>query len=338
MRDAFGTTAKGEAVERVTISGGGLTARLLSYGATLQDLRLEGHDAPLVLGFDTLDAYEAHKQFFGATVGRYANRIGNGRFRLDGELFELDRNDGDNTLHGGSIGLDRRVWTVKDVEPDYVTLTMVDPAGAMGFPGTVDISATFRLAAQGRFMIEMVATCDEPTLVNLAHHSYFNLDDGGTSDIWGHRLSIEAQAYLPVDAESIPTGAVLPVKGTNFDFQMPRPIALNEGNGVSFDHNYCIAAARGPLKRVAWAQGPSSGIEMEVWTTEPGIQFYAGQYVDGALPGLEGRRYRPYSGFCLEPQVWPDSPNRPHFPQAVLRPGETYWQVSEYRFRLPPAG
>jgi aldose 1-epimerase len=333
MRDAFGTTADGEAVERVTIRGGGLTARLLSYGATLQDLRLEGHDAPLVLGFETLGDYEAHNQFFGAVVGRYANRIGNGRFRLDGELFELDRNDGDNILHGGTNGFHRRVWTVRDAGPDFVSLGMVDPSGTMGFPGTVDISATFRLLPQGRLVIEMIASCDQPTLVNLAHHSYFNLDDGGVSDVLEHRLSIEAQAYLPVDAFGIPTGEVLPVKRTEFDFLMPRQI----GESVNFDHNYCIAAARGPLKRVAWAQGASSGVEMDVWSTEPGLQFYAGQHIDAAMLGLEGRRYRPQSGFCLEPQLWPDSPNRPYFPQAVLRPGETYRQVSEYRFRMPPA-
>lgn len=335
--EAFGATREGEAVRRLTLAGGRLTARLLTYGAVVQDLRLAGHDAPLVLGFETLEDYLDHSLFFGAIVGRCANRIAGGRFILDGERFETDANDNGNTLHGGSKGLDRRVWQVAESGPDFATLTIHDPAGWMGFPGTLDISCTYRLKPPATLCVELVATCDRPTLCNLAHHSYFNLDDGGRTSVLDHRLSMSASAYLPVDGEGIPTGEVMPVEGTAFDFVPPRTIGSGGGDQTLYDHNFCLSAARGPLRQAAWAQGTASGIEMEVWTTEPGLQFFTGHFPDRAATGLGGISYRTCAGFCLEPQVWPDSPNRPYFPQAVLRPGETYRQVSEYRFRLPEA-
>lgn len=335
QREAFGITLEGEVVERITIQGGGLTARFLTYGATLQDLRLAGHDAPLVLGFEKLEHYAAQTYYFGATVGRYANRIAGGSFRLDGQLYQTDRNDGPNTLHGGSKGLDRRVWQVADLRKDFLTLKIADPSGTMGFLGSVEISCTFSLKQGGKLAIEMKAKTDRATLVNLAHHSYFNLDDGGEGSILDHRLSIAAMAYTPTDAACIPTGEVLPVAGTDFDFLLPRAIRLREEDRVAYDHNFCVSSARGSLRRVAWAQGSKSGVEMEVWSTEPGLQFFAGQFPDVEVPGLGGMHYRTHAGFCLEPQIWPDSPNRPYFPQAVLRPGEVYRQLTEYRFRGP---
>lgn len=335
--EAFGATREGEAVHRLTVAGGGLTARLLTWGAVVQDLRIAGHDAPLVLGFETLDDYLDHSLFFGAIVGRYANRIAGGKFILDGERFETDANDNGNTLHGGSKGLDRRVWRIAETGPDFATFTIRDPAGWMGFPGALDISCTYRLKPPATLCVELAATCDRPTLCNLAHHSYFNLDDGGRSDILDHRLRIAASAYLPVDEEGIPTGAVMPVEGTAFDFVLPRAIRPSDGGETPYDHNFCLSAARGPLRQAAWAQGPASGIEMEVWTTEPGLQLFTGHFPDREAAGLGGIPYRSRAGFCLEPQIWPDSPNQPYFPQAVLRPGEEYRQVSEYRFRLPEA-
>lgn len=332
QREAFGTTRRGEAVERLAITGGGLTARFLTWGAVLQDLRLEGHPAPLVLGFAQLEHYIDHSRYFGAIVGRYANRIARGKFVIDGERFETDANDNGNTLHGGAEGLDRRLWRVAEAGTDFVTLAIVDPAGTMGFPGTVDIACTFRLRPRATLSIDMVATTDRPTLVNLAHHSYFNLNDGGRSTIVDHRIGIAASAYTPVDGNGIPTGEVLPVEGTAFDFLLPRTIGAGDPR---YDHNFCLAARRGPLRRAAWVQGSTSGVEMEVWTTEPGLQFYTGQFPDRPVPGLDGIVYQSCAGFCLEPQIWPDSPNRPYFPQAVLRPGETYRQGTEYRFRLP---
>jgi len=334
--EKFGKTDDGLAVHRFTISGGGLTAHVMSWGAVLQDLRLAGHDAPLVLGFDRFADYPAHSPYMGAIAGRYANRIAGGRFTLAGARYQLDRNFlGKHTLHGGSNSFGKQVWEVLLHGQDFVTFALHDPDGAMGFPGAVDVTCTYRMKIPGTLSVELSATSDEPTLCNLAHHSYFNLNDGGSSDILDHRLMLSAAAYLPVDDELIPTGVVQPVAGTAFDFRQARSIRLEEaGEQVVYDHNFCLAAACGPLKQAAWAQGSSSGVEMEVWTTEPGVQFYAGHKVERSVPGLGGRMYKAYAGFCLEPQIWPDSPNRPYFPQAVLWPGDTYRQVTEYRFAL----
>jgi aldose 1-epimerase len=333
----FGTTADGEIVQRFTITGGGLTAKIITWGAALQDLRLAGHDAPLVLGFEHFADYPPFAPYFGATAGRYANRIGNGSFQIGGERFQTDRDFlGKHTLHGGSKGFGKHVWDVALHGDDFVTLALHSPAGDMGFPGNLEATCTYRMKIPGTLSIEYTATTDEPTLCNLAHHSYFNLDNGGRGDILGHRLMLNAAAYLPVDDELIPTGVVQPVDGTAFDFRYARPIRHGDGgNQTIYDHNFCLAAARGALKQAAWVQAAASGVEMEVWTTEPGMQFYAGHKVAREQEGLEGSRYEAYAGFCLEAQVWPDSPNHAYFPQAVLWPGEICRQTTEYRFRLP---
>lgn len=333
----FGTTAAGEVVQRFTISGGGLTARVINWGAAVQDLRLDGHDAPLVLGFERFDDYAQFSPYFGAVPGRYANRIAGGRFTIAGKEYQADTNFlGKHTLHGGSKGFGKRVWDVALHGEDFVTMTLHSPDGDMGFPGALDVSCTYRLKIPGTLSIELTATTDEPTLCNLTNHSYFNLDDGGGSDILGHRLRLNAAAYLPIDGELIPTGVVQPVAGTPFDFRQARPIAhQTDGAQTLYDHNFCLAAAHGHLKQAAWAQGAKSGVEMEMWTTEPGVQFYAGGKVARDQEGLGGRRYQNYAGFCLEAQVWPDSPNHPYFPQAALWPGEIYRHTTEYRFRLP---
>ncbi len=333
--EVFGTH-NGDDVKRFTISGGGLTANIISFGAAVQDLRLAGHDAPLVLGFDRFEDYPASSPYFGAIAGRYANRIRDGRFTIDGNRYQGPRNYlGKHTLHGGDEGFFGAVWDVAQQGADFVALKLHNPAGSMGFPGNIDVTCTYRTKVTGTLAIELTATSDAPTLCNLAHHSYFNLDDGGSGDILDHRLMLAAAAYLPVDDELIPTGVVMPVDGTPFDFRQARPIRMaSEGEQVPYDHNFCLSAQRGPLRQAVWAQGASSGVEMEVWTTEPGVQFYAGQNVARTIPGLGGRDYRAYAGFCMEPQIWPDSPNRPYFPQALLRPGEVYRQVTEYRFRL----
>lgn len=331
--EEFGRTADGETVNRVRIAGGGLDAYVMNWGAVVQDLRLDGHRPPLVLGFERFEDYPAHSPFFGATVGRYANRIRDGHALIDGRALSLDRNFlGRHLLHGGGTGIGRRVWSIAEHSADAVTLTLRDPDGAMGFPGTVDIACTYRLS-DGALVATMEATTDAPTLCNLAHHSYFNLDDGGAGTILDHRLTIDAGAWLPVDDELIPTGHVVPVDDTPFDFRSARPVR-NEGPGgqTAYDHNWCLAAARRPLARAARFEGARSGVAMEVWSTEPGLQFYAGGRVARSVPGLEGIAYANHAGACFEPQVWPDSPNRPYFPQALLRPGETYRQVTEYRF------
>lgn len=332
--ERFGTTRDGIPVSRFGICAGGMTAGIIDWGATVQDLRLADHDAPLVLGFDTFDHYPEHSAYMGAIVGRYANRIANGRFQVDGTSCQTDRNFlGKHTLHGGSESYGMRSWEVLLHGEDFVTLALRDPDGAMGFPGRLDVTCTYRLKIPGTLSVELSAVADRPTLCNLAHHSYFNLDDGGSGDILDHRMMLPAMAYTPVDEELIPTGVVKPVAGTAFDFRTPRKIRLMEnGEQVLYDHNFCLAPARGPLRRMAWVQGASSGVEMEVWSTEPGVQFYAGAHVGRPVPGLGGRMYRNFAGLALEPQIWPDSPNRPYFPQALLHPGDIYRQVTEYRF------
>jgi aldose 1-epimerase len=331
----FGTTADGEAVQRFTIAGGGLSAKIMNWGAVLQDIRLAGHAAPLVLGFEQFADYPAHSPYMGAIAGRYANRIAGGRFTIAGQHYQGDTNFlGKHTLHGGAKGFGKRAWDVALHGDDFVTLTLHSPDGDMGFPGAIDVTCTYRLKIPGTLSIELTATTDEPTLCNLAHHSYFNLEDGGRGDILDHRLMLVAAAYLPVDDELIPNGVVQPVEGSAFDFRQPRAIRHQTGGEQTmYDHNFCLAAHRGGLKQAVWVQAPTSGVEMEVWTTEPGVQFYAGHKVAREQEGLEGRRYKACAGFCLEPQVWPDSPNRPYFPQAMLWPGEIYRQTTEYRFR-----
>ena len=334
--EVFGRTEEGETVQRFSISGAGLTANVMTWGASLQDLASAGHAAPLVLGFERFEDYLADTTYMGATAGRYANRIRDGRFTLGGRRFRVDNNFlGRHMLHGGARGFAKRVWDVALHGRDYVTFSLHSADGDMGFPGAIDVTCTYRLKIPASLAIEFTATADEPTLCNLAHHSYFNLDDGGGGNILDHRLVINAAAYLPVDDELIPTGIVLPVEGTAFDFRHARKILMESGGSqLPYDHNFCLAAARGPLHQAAWVQGGISGLEMEVWTTEPGLQFYAGHKVAPDADGLGGRRYGAYAGLCLEPQVWPDSPNHPYFPQAVLLPGEVYRQTTEYRFKL----
>lgn len=334
--EVFGTTSAGEEVRRFAIRGGGLSANVIGWGAVIQDLRLAGHDAPLVLGYDRFEPYEADAAYFGAVVGRFANRIRDGRFTLGGNRCQTERNFlGKHTLHGGSGGFSRRPWTVSLHGRDFVTLALHDADGAMGFPGALDVTCTYRLKVPGTLSVELTATAGEPTVCNLSQHSYFNLDDGGAGEILDHRLMLSAAAYLPVDGECIPTGVVKPVDGTPFDFRHARPLRMEtEGEQLAYDQNFCLAASRGPLRQAAWVQAADSGVEMELWTTEPGVQLYIGEHIAPSAPGLRGVSYGKFVGFCLEPQVWPDAPNRPYFPQATLLPGETYHHVTEYRFRL----
>ncbi len=322
----------GSPVEQVVISGGDLTATLLTWGAVLQDLRLAGHGPPLVLGFGEFADYPAHSPYFGATAGRYANRIAGGHFAIDDVQYQVDTNFlGKHMLHGGANGTAKRNWKIAGTRPESVTFTLVDGDGEMGFPGTCRLQVSYTLRAPATLAIEMTATTDRPTLVNLAHHSYFNLD--GSADIRDHELQIDAQSYLPVDDELIPTGQIRPVAGSDFDFRASRPIRCEvDGKQVIYDHNFCLSAGRVALRKVAQAASRKSGIAMTIATTEPGLQFYGGHYVNTPVAGLTGSSYGACAGFCVEPQVWPDSPHHPAFPQAILRPGETYRQVSEFGF------
>jgi len=331
-RTKFATWTDASPVEQAVISGGALTATLLSWGALVQDLRLDGHPSPLVLGFREFAHYPLYSQFFGATAGRYANRIRGGRFEIDGVEYQADTNFfGKHLLHGGANGTYRRNWALVELAPDKAVFRLEDRDGEMGFPGNCELVVGYACRPSGTLAIEMTATTDRPTLVNLAHHSYFNLDGG--PDTRDHELRIEASAYLPVDDELIPTGEVRSVVGTDFDFRESRPIRREiDGRQVVYDHNFCVSPQRVAPRPMVTVQSRKSGIRMTVTSGEPGLQFYAGHKISTPVPGLMGAPYGAYGGICLEPQIWPDSPHHPHFPQAILRPGETYRQVTEYAF------
>ena len=326
MREPFGTLADGRSVERITLRGGGLTARFLTWGAVLQDLRLDGHAPPLVLGLETLADYLAHSRHFGATVGRCANRIAGGRCRIDGQPVRLDLNEkGRHHLHGGGENAGRLPWRVAALAPEAVTFTLTLPDGHMGYPGTLRLRARFALPGEGTLDIHYSAETDAPTLCNLAHHSYFALD--GQGDVREHTLCIAADRYLPVDDDKIPAGGSAPVAGTMFDFRKPRVIGAG-----GIDHNFCLATERGPLRPVARLRSAASGVTLALHSTEPGLQVYDAHALAVPVDGIEGQALGPFAGLALEPQLWPDSPNRPDFPQAVLRPGARYAQHTRLVF------
>ena len=310
----------------LTIRGHGLTADFLPLGATLLRLRLDGHDAPLQLGLDDPRHYPEHAEYMGATVGRVANRIGDARFELDGKIRALDANDGPNMLHGGSEGLSHRIWTVVEHGPTDLVLRIDDADGEMGFPGAVRVTARMSLHPGACLRIDYEARADAPTPCNIAHHSYWCLDD--TGDLSSHVLTVAADRYTPVDDALIPTGQVAPVGGTVFDFRAGRSLP---GQGV-LDHNLCLSDGPVALRDVAELRSTASGVSMRIATTEPGLQVYDGAKLDVAVAGLDGRRYGPHAGTALEPQGWPDAPNHERFPSVILRPGETYRQSTTFTF------
>ena len=323
----FGTLPDGRSVEVCEIVGGGLTAQILTYGATVQDLRLDGFGHPLVLGSETLSGYLDGMTFFGALVGRFANRIAGGRFVLDGTTHQVPRNWLDrHALHGGPSGTGQSLWEVRRLLPDEVTLGLVLPDGDMGFPGRMQVEATFALPGDAKLAISIRARTDAATPCSFAHHGYFVFDD--TGDITNHELCVGADRYLPVDEDLIPTGEIAPVVGTGLDFRKPCPVGR-----AAIDHNFCLSARPLPLRPVAWLRSPASGLRLTVATTEPGLQVYNGAYIpELGLSGLDGRRYGPFAGIALETQGWPDAPNVPHFPSAILRSEDTYRHDVTYRF------
>ncbi|WP_440067325.1 aldose epimerase family protein [Streptosporangium sp. OZ121] len=315
---SFGTTPSGERVERHVLSNGRMRAAILSYGAILQSLEVSGVD--VVLGYDNLGDYLTRSRYFGAVVGRYGNRIAGGRFTLDGRDHELPVNNGPNSLHGGTHGFDTRVWRITDASDTAVTLEHVSPDGEQGYPGTLTASVTYTLTGDA-IRLDYHAVTDAPTVLNLTNHSYFNLAGGG--DVLKHVVRIDADHYLPVDATQIPTGELAPVTGTPFDFTSPYEIGERIADprlGDGYDHCYVL---RGGIE----VREPVGGLTMEVTTTEPGVQFYTGNFLDGVATA-----YEKHAGLCLETQHFPDSPNRPHFPSTVLRPGERFASTTTYRF------
>lgn len=321
--EQFGTLPDGRAVQRITLRGAGLVARVLTLGATLQDLRLEGVDHPLVLGAETAADYLDGLLYAGAIVGRYANRIAGGQVDLDGRRFALDRNfQGAACLHGGADGMAVQIWQIAELAQDRAVLALDLPDGHMGFPGALRAEVTITLREPAAICFAMRATSTAPTPCNLAHHSYFNLD--GSADARDHLLQVAADHFLPVDAGRIPVGPPVRVAGTPFDFRTARRLGDH-----GFDHNFCLAAAGGRLRDVASLSAGS--LRLVVATDAPGLQVYDGAHFSGQ-PGLQGRSYGPHAGIALETQNWPDAPNRPDFPPAILRPGETYRHDAVYRF------
>jgi aldose 1-epimerase len=321
----FGQTPDGATVQQITLRGGGLTAYLLTYGATLRDLRLDGHAPPLVLGFDRFAPYISHPGYFGATVGRCANRIAGGRFSLDGTTYQLDINNGPNHLHGGAEGISQQLWQVAALAENSATLTLTAPDGAAGYPGALHIRLTLSLLPGGVMDMVIEGKADAPTLCNIAHHSYFNL---GAADILSHKLQIAAEHYLPVDATLIPTGAVAPTAGSGFDFRAPRGLG-DALRGIALDHNFCLSHARQPIRPVARLF--TDEVALQIATTEPGLQIYDAASMDVPIAGLNGP-LGAYAGLAMEPQLWPDAINHPDWAQPVLRPGGTYRQHSQFTF------
>ena len=327
MREIFGTLPDGTDVQRLVLRGGGLTAAFLTYGALVQDLRLDGHDAPLVLGFPKFSPYPTHSPHFGAIAGRCANRIRDGHLKLDGQEYQLDRNfQGRHLLHGGADGTGKRLWRIVEHGDNYVTFAITLEDGHMGFPGSLTARATYSLYDTGILDIAMTAETDAPTLCNLAHHSYFNLDGG--ESISNHLLWIDAERYLPVDDALIPTGEIRSVAGSGFNFREPTPIA----QAHPVDHNFCLSRQRVPLRPVARFHSPKSGVTMECLTTEPGLQIYDGAKIAIDPPGLHGKPMGAFAGLAMEPQVWPNANHHAGFPSAELRPGEIYKQQTQYVF------
>jgi aldose 1-epimerase len=346
--EIFGHLPDGAAVEKVTLRGaGGFKLAIITFGAAVQALHVpdrEGRCADMVLGHDHLAPYVADRQFFGATIGRYANRVAGGRFELDGRRIQLPVNDGPNSLHGGPDGFDRQLWRVQaldDRPTPSVTLSYASPDGEGGFPAALSARVTYALAGDSAFSITFQATTDRPTIVNLTHHGFFNLaGESGGGDVLDHRLTIEADAFLPTDAAGIPSGRPQPVAGTPFDFTRPRLIGerIRDAHGQlrlrrGYDHNFCLRAGRVETPRaVARVEHPPSGRVMTLMTDQPGLQFYSGNFLDGSVAGKGGRLHRQSDALCLEPQIWPDAPNRPDFPSPRLNPEETYRHVSVFQF------
>jgi aldose 1-epimerase len=339
-KESFGKTPDGTTVERYTLKSAPVEARIITYGGIVQSVKVPGKNgksADVVLGFDTLKEYvDGNKPYFGAIIGRYGNRIAGGKFTLDGKTYAIPPNDGTNALHGGPRGFDKVVWKAKEI-PHGVELTYVSPDGDQEFPGT--LTAVVRYTLVGKDLkIEYSATTDKDTVLNLTNHSYFNLSGQGSGDILGDEVKINAGRYTPVDPNLIPTGELASVEGTPFDFRKLTPVGarINEDNdqlkrGHGYDHNWVLDGA-GKTSEAAEVFDPASGRVLQVFTDQPGMQFYTGNFLDGTITGKDGKVYGRRAALCLETQHFPDSPNHPNFPSTELKPGQKYHTVTTFRF------
>ena len=343
----FGKTMNGDTVYRYVLTNSkGVEAVVISYGAALVSLKApdrNGKSADIVLGYDSLGGYEQDKYFFGATIGRYGNRIASGQFTLDGTVFHLPKNDGPNSLHGGSRGFNKRIWTGVDrsrADAQVLELTYTSQDGEEGYAGTLKVQVTYTLPAEANELrIDYSATTDKDTVVNLTNHSYFNLSGVASQEILEHQLLLRALKFTPVDSMLIPTGELRAVCCGPFDFTKATAIGarINQGDeqlkfGKGYDHNWALERTqKGGLQVAAEVFEPTSGRVLEVLTTEPGIQFYSGNFLDGTVRGKGGQLYGRRTGFCLETQHFPDSPNHPNFPSTVLKPGQVYRSTTVLR-------
>ena len=344
----FGKTTSGESVELFTLSRAGApSVSITNLGGFIVSILAPdraGRMADVTLGYKDLAGYLADRSYFGCLVGRYANRIGKAAFTLDGKRYTLAANDGPNTLHGGPTGFCRRLWSAKvksGKDGDALELTYVSRDGEEGYPGTLTATVVYSLREDGGLVIDYSATTDAPTVVNLTNHAYFNLAGEGEGTILGHELQLESDAFTPVDKTLIPTGELRPVAGTPFDFAKPTAIgaridAADEQIrfGGGYDHNWILRGTSGTLRLAARVVEKTSGRQLEVFTTEPGVQFYTGNFLDGKTVGKSGKPYVKRGAFCLETQHFPDSPNQPAFPSAVLRPGQVYRHTTVYRLSV----
>ncbi|MFC5547582.1 aldose epimerase family protein [Massilia aerilata] len=343
----FGRLPDGAQVSEFTLANSrGMVVKILDFGGIIREIQApdrDGRFADVVLGFDTLEPYLRDSPYFGALIGRYGNRIAKGRFAIDGKAYQLAVNDGEHHLHGGAPGFDKVLWRAA-IEGDALVLRYRSPDGEQGYPGKLDATVSYSLSDDNEIVMRFHAVTDRPTPVNLTQHSYFNLRGAGQEegDILQHEMRIDADRFVPIDAGAIPLGPLVPVTGTPFDFRQPRPIGERIGqpdkqlrHGGGYDHCWVLnagAAEEGGQRRAVRVREPESGRVLELITQEPGVQFYSGNFLDGSLTGKGGRPYAFRSGFCIEPQHLPDSPNQPAYPETILRPGEIYATESRFKF------
>jgi aldose 1-epimerase len=344
----FGTTRGGQTVDLYTLTNSyGIEVRAMTYGGILVSLRVpdkNGKREDVVLGFDNLEGYLDNKPHFGGIIGRYANRIANAKFTLDGAEYRLARNDGPNSLHGGVKGFDAVLWEAAPFQNKTgagVVLTYISKDGEEGYPGNLNTQVTYTLTNNNELIIAYEATTDKATPLNFTQHSYFNLAGEGNGDILGHELTLHADDFTPVDKYLIPTGEVRSVKGTPLDFTRPATIGIHINDEYEqlvlahgYDQNFVVNGKAGELRLAARVHERISGRVLEVYTTEPGIQFYSGNFLDGTIVGKHGHAYKKREGFALETQHFPDSPNHPQFPSTILRPGQTFHSRTIYRFSV----
>ncbi|MFB3905283.1 MAG: aldose epimerase family protein [Acidobacteriota bacterium] len=345
-KSVFGKTQGNQPIDLYTLTNDhGMVVTLTNWGATIVSVQVSdrfGQKADVVLGYDTAAGYLEDKAYLGVTVGRYGNRIAKGRFSLDGKEYKLAQNDGENHLHGGIAGFNKKLWDAQEVKAaDEVAVQMhyLSQDGEEGYPGNLDVAVTFTLNNKNEIRIDYLATTDKPTVVNLTNHSYFNLLGNAGGDILGHELMINADRFTPVNAGLIPTGELRPVAGTPLDFRQPKAIGVRINDkyeqlifGKGYDHNWVINGSGAAPRLAARLSEPKTGRVLEVLTTEPGIQFYSGNFLDGTIKGKKGRVYEHRYGLCLETQHFPDSPNHPDFPSTTLKPGAKYQTTTIYRF------